>query len=224
MSERRTPTMPVDVAQRLRAEFIALPPVKVRWKTRPGIAFLKRLADRADTYSASQCAKALGVSESTVYDWLNRRISSSGGHRWPQESELRSLRRAWRSMEGLRRTGRHAGRQTHEYEQVHQALTELLQTLDLAVLAAAMREPAQALKAFLPPPQLSAQDRADTAELIHLWQRAHYTRTPPSIAANAQFRAAVQQISTRMTPARIARALGLDLRDILAVLDCQESG
>lgn len=219
------PEMSAETAQLLRVQFAALPPLKVRWRTQPGDLFLIRLAELADIYSVPQCATVLSVSVSTVYDWLNRRLAGSSACRWPKPDELRPLRRAWRVMEGLRKSGRHAGRQTPEYENVHLALMALTKDIDLTVLAAAMREPAQALKAFLPPPQYSADDRADTAELINLWQRVHHSRrSSNAVLASERLRLAVQQANTRMSASRIARALGVTLHEIHALLEFEESG
>ena len=213
--------MPEEAARQLRE---ALPPRARRWQSSGASTFLKLIAEADDLYGARQCAAAMGVAESTIFDWLKRSVPHSG-EVWPTQQELRELRRAWRVKVARRRSGRYITRNTSEYEDVHLALIELLKSYDIRVVAAAMGESKADLQKFRDLPVENADEREELDVLV--------TQVKKRIALQREL-TGVQRVSARtvlsalatqikvcnqyVSTAKIARRLKVSVASIETVL------
>lgn len=220
--------MPPIVAQQLRE---SLPPRNRRWQSSSASTFLKILAETREQYGVRQCASALEVVESTVYDWLNRSAPPSG-EQWPSQRELRELRRAWRVKQARRKNGRYITRSSTEFEDVYRALKVLLASYDVRVVAAAMGESTVELRKFMRTPQESLEERGELGVLVSqaLREKARQQRLAGRSDTHALRLSLASQIkltSRTVSPGKIAdrlRRLGFSLADVEAVIRAEESG
>jgi transposase len=225
---KERPRMPAAAARQLRE---ALPPRNRRWRSSGATTFLKILADTHDQYGVKECASALGVVESTIYDWLNRSAPRSG-EEWPSQRELRELRRAWRVKQARRKNGRYITRSSIEFEDVYWALKELLTSYDIRVIAAALGESTRELRTFTRTPQESYEERVELGILVSrfMQEMTRQKRLSGRTDVNALRQALAPHIKIanhHVSAGKIAERLGrhgLSLADVQAALRHEESG
>lgn len=144
----------------LRQLYLHLPPRHIRWETDRGRDFLLVLAGLVDQFSHRQCANAIGTSTSAVYAMLQTQVPRQP-RPWPSDDDLRRWRTTWDEVRLTRQVyGDKVTRTSRTFARVHAVLSELLNTYDLAVLAAALPTEKRTLERFTLPPVTSPRQVA----------------------------------------------------------------